>query len=133
MSRPSQLKNAPAIEDDDDPGLPVQRIVSAAGQPRPATSAVRSAFDAAVALTAPPATIAIRRGIAPPPGPTSRGSGVYRKAAAEMEVGDSAVLPLHQAKSLMRIARKFGNGCEPPRHFMFRTLDEHTAGVWRDR
>lgn len=130
-------KQAPAIapddDDDGDNGQPLQLRVSAAGRPWPATSAPRSAFDAARANALQQEVFPIRKGVPLPPGRIDAGSGAYRRTAAAMQVGDSVVLPHHEAKNLMRIARKHGDGCEPRKHFCFRTLDAHSAGVWRDR
>lgn len=114
--------------------LPVrQRRISAAGSPAPETTAPRSVFDQARPSKDAPIEIVIRKGVPIPAARTTPGCSVLVKAAQQMEPGDSVELPLTQAKSLMRIARKVGDAIRPPRHFVFRKLSDELGAVWRDR
>ncbi|HMN55617.1 MAG TPA: hypothetical protein PKE15_00085 [Ottowia sp.] len=115
--------------------LPVtQRRVSAAGTPPPATSAARSVFHQ---VTLPPAPklpeIVIRKDVPLPAPRISNRHSQLRAAALQMQVGDSIELPLKHAHSLMRMARRAGDACTPPRHFIFRRLSDARGAVWRDR
>lgn len=104
-----------AVADDADDAI-VQRLVPATSAAPLLTSAARSVFDMARSTPRePPAEIVIRKGV-PLPARTNSGllNGAYIKAAKDMQLGDSVLLPTKQAKSLMRIAREFGNTCTPP-------------------
>lgn len=126
MTRPAP---APVTDLDD---IPVtQRRTSAAGAPRPATTAARSVFEQwRKPARLPLPDIVVRKGV-PLPGADHARTAVLANAAKAMEVGDSVELPLRYARSLMRVARRFGDACVPTRTFAFRQLTADAGGVWR--
>lgn len=122
-----RLKPAALPRDDDHEdasnrdGSFVQRVVPAAGAPKPETSAANSVFGQAAPAAVrgrKPGTVAqpidvdaveIRKGVPLPPSITGTG-GVSASAAllAKMSKGDSVVLPGPQARTLVSTARKLG-------------------------
>lgn len=105
-----------------------QSRIPAAGTRRPDTSAPRSVFEQAA--PAERAAIVVRKGVPLPP-LQSRRIGESLVALQQMDVGDCVELPHKQARGFYSHAKKFGAAATPPRKFVFRTLSDQRAGVWR--
>lgn len=113
---------------------PTRRIVPAMQASTPATNAPSSVFAAGQAAKpkrphpAPPdpAKVTIRKGVPLPAVATGPNAiGAYKEILDGMKKGDSVVLTLRQAKSMVSSAKKAGIKVA-----MRRTGDDE-AGVWR--
>lgn len=125
--------------DDDTTDLATtQRVVKAGSTPPPSTTAASSVFDAgrkAKAAARPPAfdasAVVIQKNV---PKPKSRfeKTSAYQSLVERMEPGDMVEMPLRQAKSLYARCKAFAKAEPSHPKFSIRTLNETTAGVWRD-
>lgn len=132
-----QSKHGPAIDpdDDDDGGQPRRRIVPAANQPMPKTTALPSVWGAPAPKkrrSLPPPldidSLAIRTGV-PIPAPLRSKPGVhrYQRLFDRMPVGAMVELPERNATAFMAWAKATSHHGQLAR----RKLRDGIAGVWR--
>lgn len=140
MTRASKTLAKPAanaIDDDDrESGHPTQRVVSAAGAPRVATSAPASIFAVGqVAKPArkytprtyiDPAAIAIKTGVPIPTQGGPKAVSPYSTLFGRMPVGGMVELSPRRAAGLMSWGKKHAPG-----QLVRRALSANVAGVWR--
>lgn len=121
-----------AVADDSHDDMPIrQRVVNAAGAPRPQTSAPASVFafgQAAKSGRKPalldPAAVVIRSGVPMPP-IGNRTGGTYIALWERMAAGDMVELPDRAAHGLITHVKKLGGKAA------IRRLTAGTKGVWR--
>lgn len=116
-------------------GSPVQRSVSAAGRPPPATTAARSAFDLVPKKAGTPKTrtrldltaVEVRTDVPIPElAHRPRPGNTYIELAKRMPVGSCVELPERSACSLVSAGTKAGM-----KFTRRRLTDAGTYGVWR--
>jgi len=64
---------------------------------------------------------------------TSAKKGKSKYSFSEMEVGDSFIIEENKRYSVITLAKKYGESCNPERTFSTRKMEDGKIGCWRTK